>query len=240
MTAALEVRGLHAGYHRVPVVRGLSFSVEAGSILAVIGANGAGKSTTLNAVAGLLPAIAGEIRLFGRDLTGRPASVRAREGLCLVPQDRGIVRRLTVADNLRMLPGPRNAGVAAAADLFPSLAPLMSRTAGLLSGGEQQILALARALTLRPRVLLIDEMSAGLAPQVVERLLAAVSNTTHCHGTAAVLVEQHAEMALGIADWALVLRHGQQAVLGTAAHVLEHPEMLESTYLGGASDAPTE
>lgn len=237
MTAALEVRELTAGYQGIAVVHQLSFSVDEGSILAVVGANGAGKSTTLDAVAGMLPLLGGAVRLFGRDLTRRPAFARARAGLGLVPQDRGIVRRLTTAENLRLLPGRQDAHLAGAIGLFPDLEPLMDRRAGLLSGGEQQMLALARVLVLRPRVLMIDEMSAGLAPRIVERLLDVVAEVARRQGTAVVLVEQHAEMALGIAQMALVLRHGRQAVLSSAPDVLEHPDVLESSYLGGARDA---
>jgi branched-chain amino acid transport system ATP-binding protein len=229
----LSVDALAAGYHGVPVVRDVSFSVESGSIVAVVGSNGAGKSTLLNATAGLLVAMAGSVRLGGREVTRLPAHVRAREGLALVPQDRGIVRRLTVAENLRLLPRRAGAAVDAAVELFPALGPLLGRRAGLLSGGEQQLLALARVLALEPRVLLIDEMSAGLAPQAVERLFEAVRDVARRRGTAVVLVEQHAELALGIAERALVLRHGEQAMWGTAADVLEHSDVLESTYLGG-------
>lgn len=147
------------------------------------------------------------------------------------------MRRLTTAENLRLLPGRLDRNLAGAVGLFPDLEPLMDRRAGLLSGGEQQMLALARVLVLRPRVLMIDEMSAGLAPLIVERLLDVVADVARRHGTAVVLVEQHAEMALGIAQTALVLRHGRQAVLSSAADVLEHPDALESSYLGGARDA---
>lgn len=229
----LCVDALAAGYHGVPVVRDLSFSVEPGTIVAVVGSNGAGKSTLLNATAGLLAAMAGSIRLGGREVTRLPAHVRARKGLVLVPQDRGIVRRLTVAENLHLLPRRAGAVVDTAVELFPALGPLLGRRVGLLSGGEQQMLALARVLVLDPRVLLVDEMSVGLAPQAVERLLEVVRDVAHRRGTAVVLVEQHAELALGIAERVLVLRHGEQAMWGTAADVLEHPDVLESTYLGG-------
>ncbi len=229
----LSVDTLAAGYHGVPVVRGVSFSVEPGAVVAVVGSNGAGKSTLLNATAGLLTPMAGSVRLDGREVTRSPAHARARAGLFLVPQDRGIVRRLTVAENLRLLPRRAGATLDAAVELFPTLGPLLGRRVGLLSGGEQQQLALARVLVLEPRVLLVDEMSAGLAPQVVERLLDAVRDVACRRGTAVVLVEQHAELALAIAERALVLRHGEQAMWGTAADVLEHPDVLESTYLGG-------
>ena len=230
----LSVESLAAGYRGVRVVRGISFSADAGVIVAVLGANGAGKSTLLNAIAGVLGVMAGTVRIRGEEVTGQPAHVRARKGLALVPQDRGIVRRLTVAENLRLLPRRAGAGVDAAIELFPALGPLLSRPAGLLSGGEQQMLALARVLVLEPPVLLVDEMSAGLAPQAVERLFGAVRDVAERRRTAVVLVEQHADLALGIAQRALVLRHGEQAMWGTAADVLEHPEVLESTYLGGA------
>jgi branched-chain amino acid transport system ATP-binding protein len=229
----LSVESLAAGYRGIRVVRGISLSVDAGTIVAVLGANGAGKSTLLNAIAGVLGVMAGTVRLRGEDVTRQPAHVRARKGLALVPQDRGIVRRLTVAENLRLLPRRAGAAVDAAIELFPALGPLRGRPAGLLSGGEQQMLALARALVLEPPVLLVDEMSAGLAPQAVERLYEAVRDVAERRRTAVVLVEPHADLALGVAQRALVLRHGEQAMWGTAADVLEHPEVLESTYLGG-------
>jgi branched-chain amino acid transport system ATP-binding protein len=230
---ALEVEALAAGYQGVPVVRDVSFSVEPGGVMAVLGSNGAGKSTLLNAIAGLLAPISGSIRLDGREATGWPTHVRARRGLVLVPQDRGIVRRLTVAENLQLLPRRVHSAVDRAVELFPELGSLRDRRAGLLSGGEQQMLALARVLVLDPRVLLVDEMSVGLAPQAVERLFEAVRGVAQRRSTAVVLVEQHAELALGIAERVLVLRHGEQAMWGTAADVLEHPQVLESTYLGG-------
>jgi branched-chain amino acid transport system ATP-binding protein len=239
MTPALEVCELTAGYQGIPVVHELSFSVDPGSVLAVVGANGAGKSTTLAAIAGLLPVLGGAIRLLGRDVTGRSAAKRARGGLGFVPQDRGIVRRLTTEQNLRLLPGRLDQHLSDALRLFPDLTPLMGRRAGLLSGGEQQMLALARVLVLRPRVLMIDELSAGLAPRIVEQLLDVVTDVAHRHGTAVVLVEQHAEMALGMARAALVLSHGRLAVSGDAADVLAHPEVLESSYLGEFHDAST-
>jgi len=228
----LQVEALAAGYRGVPVVRDISFSVDSGAIVAVVGANGAGKSTMLNATAGLVATMAGSVWLGGQEIARWPAHVRARKGLVLVPQDRGIVRRLTVAENLHLLPRRAGATVEAAVELFPALGALLDRSAGLLSGGEQQMLALARVLILEPRVLLVDEMSAGLAPQAVDRLYAAVSEAAHQRGTAVVLVEQDAELALGIADRALVLRHGEQAMWGTAAELLEHPDLLESNYLG--------
>ena len=229
----LSVESLTAGYRGVPVVRGISFSADAGAVVAVLGSNGAGKPTLLNAIAGVLGVMAGTVRLRGKDVTGQPAHARARKGLALVPQDRGIVRRLTVVENLRLLPRRAGASVDAAIELFPALGPLLGRTAGLLSGGEQQMLALARVLVLEPPVLLVDEMSAGLAPQAVERLFGAVRDVAEGRRTAVVLVEQHADLALRVADRALVLRHGEQAMWGTAADVLEHHEVLESTYLGG-------
>ncbi|MDA8316612.1 MAG: ABC transporter ATP-binding protein [Actinomycetota bacterium] len=230
---ALCVESLSAGYRGVPVVRGVSFSAEAGAVVAVLGSNGAGKSTLLNAIAGLLGVMAGTVRLRGQDVSRQPAHVRAREGLALVPQDRGIARRLTVAENLRLLPRRAGAAVDAAVELFPALGSLLRRPAGLLSGGEQQMLALARVLVLEPPVLLVDEMSAGLAPQAVESLFEAVRRVVEQRRAAVVLVEQHADLALELADRALVLRHGEQAIWGTAADGLEHPEVLESTYLGG-------
>lgn len=236
MTAALDVRELRGGYGGMPVVHGLSFEVEAGAILAVLGANGAGKSTTLNTVAGLLPPLGGEVSLHGKPVGGRPAHVVARHGLALVPQSRAVVHRLTVAENLRLLPRRRSESLDTAFGLFPDLRPLAHRRAGLLSGGEQQMLALARALSLHPTVLLVDEMSAGLAPQLVERLFVTLTTAARRHGMAVVMVEQHAALALAAADRALVLARGRQAILDSTATIRSHPELLESTYLGETSD----
>jgi branched-chain amino acid transport system ATP-binding protein len=233
VTALLEVKDLNAGYRGLSVVHHLSFSVEAGSIVALLGANGAGKSTTLNTIAGLLPVIGGQVTIKGWSATNKPAHIVVRRGLALVPQDRGVVHRLTVVENLRLTPRRHNRAIDAAFELFPALAPLADRQAGLLSGGEQQMLALARALVLEPEVLLIDEMSAGLAPQAVERLFTVIRAIADQHGTAVVIVEQHASLALVVADQALVLYHGDLAISGSADELIGHPELLESTYLGG-------
>lgn len=235
MSALVEAERLQAGYRKVAVVRDLSFSLEAGEIVALLGANGAGKTTTLVTLAGQLAPLGGVVRVFGRVLAGRGAHVVARRGLALVPQDRGLFSRLTVRENLRLAERRRLASrIPAVLEVFPALEALLGRRAGVLSGGEQQMLTLGRALLAEPRVLLIDEMSLGLAPQVVEHLLGVVHTVASERGTGVLLVEQHAALALSIATRALVLDHGRLAFSGTVDELSEVPGVLETSYLGGA------
>jgi len=237
MSALLEVEGLYAGYHKVPAVRDLSFSVEEGEIVALLGANGAGKTTALLTIAGQLAPLTGEVRVFSHVLTGRGAHVLARRGLSLVPQDRGLFTRLTVRENLKIAERRGRAGRSATVlELFPVLVPLLDRRAGVLSGGEQQMLALGRALLCEPKVLLIDEMSLGLAPQVVEHLLGVVRLMATERGTGVLLVEQHAALALSIATRVLVLDHGRLAFSGAVSELKNNPGLLEASYLGGIRD----
>ena len=172
--ATLEIDGLTAGYDRAAVVRDLSLMVAPGEVVALLGANGAGKTTTLRAISGLLKPMAGRIRLDGAELGGVSATARAHRGIVHVPHDRGIFFGLTVAEHFRLDGVTQDDEQAAAFEHFPVLHKLRSRRAGLLSGGEQQMLALARALARKPRLLLLDELSLGLAPIIVERLLPVV------------------------------------------------------------------
>lgn len=229
MTAApvLTAAGLAAGYDRQPVVRDLDLEVRAGEVVALLGANGMGKSTTLLALAGALPALAGEVRLHGRAVRSGLAA-RARSGVGLITEERSVFARLTVADNLRLGRG----APARALELFPELREHLGRRAGLLSGGQQQMLTLGRALAARPAVLLVDELSLGLAPLVVQRLLDAVRAAAD-EGTAVVLVEQHASRALAVADHALVLQRGRCALRGTAAELRTRFDDIERSYLAG-------
>jgi branched-chain amino acid transport system ATP-binding protein len=224
-TVALQASGLDAGYGRVAVIRGVDLEVRVGEVVALLGPNGAGKTTTVRALAGLLPAMAGEVRLHGRAVRA-PLHVRARQGLSLVTERRAVIRSLTVLENLRVA----RADVIEAFRIFPQLAEHRGRKAGLLSGGQQQMLALARALARRPRVLLVDELSLGLAPMIVGGLLDAVRSAAD-DGTAVLLVEQHVAKALRIADRASVLRRGRIVLEGPAADFRGHTADIALAYM---------
>jgi branched-chain amino acid transport system ATP-binding protein len=223
---AIECRGLSAGYGSMAVVRGLDLHVAPGEVVALLGPNGSGKTTTLLTLAGELPPLAGEVLAHGR-VTVAPMHARCRDGLSFLTEERSVIMGLTAQENLRL------AGVTpgAAAELFPSLGPLMKRTAGLLSGGEQQMLSLARALGRGPRVLLADELSLGLAPMVVEHLLTTVRRAAGERGVAVLLVEQHVRQALRFADRAYVMERGRLALTGTAAEVQAQLGDVEAAYL---------
>jgi branched-chain amino acid transport system ATP-binding protein len=214
------------------VVRDLDLRVEPGEVVALIGPNGAGKTTTLLTLSGELPPIAGEVCINGA-VTKAPLFKRARRGLGFVTEERSVFMRLSTADNLRLARVPRRD----AAALFPELEPLMGRTAGLLSGGEQQMLALARALARKPTMLLADELSLGLAPLVVHRLLRAVRDAADQRGLGVLLVEQHVRQALQIADRVYVMQRGEIAIQGTAAEMHGRLDELEATYLAGTTGA---
>jgi len=239
----LETRGLVAGHGGVPVVHDLDLTVGSGEILAVLGANGAGKSTTLLTISGLLPTLGGEILFDGQPVAARRASAAgaaalARSGCAHVPEDRGLFFDLTVGEHLRLVGRRGSTGDAdrdAALDRFPALRKLLGRRAGLLSGGEQQMLALAMALAGRPRLLLIDEMSLGLAPIVVEGLLPVLRTVADDTGAGIVLVEQHVGLALGVADRAVVLQRGRMVLAGTSAELAERLGDVEAGYFGDAA-----
>ena len=229
---ALELEGLTAGYDRAPVVRDLTLSVASGEVVALIGANGAGKTTTLRVISGLVRPMGGAVRFGGADLAGVSPTVRVRRGIVHVPQGRGIFYGLTVSEHLR-LDGLRDRTAQEAAfSHFPALRDLAGRRAGLLSGGEQQMLAIARALCRQPRVLLLDELSLGLAPVIVERLLPVVREFASEHGTAVLLVEQHVNLALEIADRGYVLSHGELVAADSAERLRADSALLTASYLG--------
>jgi branched-chain amino acid transport system ATP-binding protein len=239
MTAVFSCHELTAGYGRLAVVRGFDVDIAPGRVVAMLGPNGAGKTTLLATMAGLLPRLAGEVIVDQRPLpSGRP-SVASRAGVVLVPDDRALFTKLTVAENLRAA-APRSAKYDDVVDLFPALRRRWRLHAGALSGGEQQMLAMGRALVQRPRVLLVDEMSMGLAPVVVDELLPVVRQLADETGAAVVLVEQHAHLALELADEAIVLVHGEVQLAGDAREIAEDAKRLEAAYLGSATAGMSE
>ena len=237
----LALRGLVAGYNSIPVVHGIDLTVGAGEVVALLGSNGSGKTTTLLTVSGLLAPLGGEIELFGKPVrTGRrvrPAEVarRACSGLAHVPEDRGLFFDLTVAEHLRL--GQRRRPASASGevlDLFPALRQLMNRRAGLLSGGEQQMLALARAVQGKPRLLFVDEMSLGLAPIVADQLVPILRSVADQTGAGVLIVEQRVPLALAIADRAYLLTRGKVTSTGTAEELRKRADLIEAGYLGEA------
>ena len=231
---ALQLVGLTAGHHGVAAVRGLDLHVEQGEVVALLGPNGAGKTTTLLTASGLLPVIAGEVRVMGTATAGLRAHRIARLGVAHVPEDRSLFFDLTVRENLRLGKGSGASGLRRALEWFPALEDLLDRRAGLLSGGEQQMLALARALAGAPRLLMVDEMSLGLAPIIVEQLLPVLRRIASDTGAGVLVVEQHVNLVLGIADRAYVLSHGDLTFAGDASALRADRSLLERSYLGAA------
>ena len=235
MTAPLlEISDLFAGYHDVPVVRGLNLHVAPGEIVALLGPNGAGKTTTLITASALNPIIKGDIKIMGRSVKGRRPHLVARDGLAHVLEDRSLFFQLTVRENLQLGAARGTVDIPAALEYFPALAEIQDRRAGLLSGGQQQMLAMARALTSTPKLLMVDEMSLGLAPIIVENLLKILRTIAHETGAGVLLVEQHVHLALDTADRAYIMSHGELVREGTGAELRAHQELLESSYLGEA------
>jgi branched-chain amino acid transport system ATP-binding protein len=224
----LEAAGVEAGYGGFSAIRDLDLEVAAGEVVALLGPNGAGKTTTLRVLAGEVGLSSGEVRLLGRP-TREVLFKRAEQGLAYVAEDRSVFMRLSVAENLRV----GRCSVDRATALFPELLPLLGRRAGLLSGGEQQILTLARALARSPKVLLVDELSLGLAPLVVDRLLAAIRHAAQEQEIGVVLVEQHIRRVLQVADRVCVMQRGRIVLRGSSAEIADQLESVEQTYLSG-------
>ncbi len=231
-TSLLSCRGVSAGYGDLKVVRDIDLEADGGSVIAVLGPNGAGKTTLMLAMAGLLPRLGGEISIDGETLRSGHAAAANRAGLILVPDDRALFTTLSVRDNILAAVRKGSLPTDEVHDLFPALKSRWNTRAGALSGGEQQMLAVARAIVQRPRVLLIDEMSMGLAPVTVEHLLPVVRTLADSTGAVIVLVEQHIQLALEVADQALVLVHGKVTLRGPAAELAADPTRLELAVLG--------
>lgn len=229
----LDVAGLHVSYGQVQAVRDVSFGVPAGGLVTLVGANGAGKTSILNAIAGLVRPAAGTITYRNADITRRPAHRMVAEGIVQVPEGREVLESLSVADNLELGAWHRrNAqdSIESMYDRFPVLAQRRKVQAGSLSGGEQQMLAIARALIAAPQVLLLDEPSMGLAPKIVDEVFDVIADI-RAGGTTVVLVEQNARRALAAADYGYVLEIGEVTHAGPAADLLEDERVIEA-YLG--------
>jgi branched-chain amino acid transport system ATP-binding protein len=236
MPALLEARGLHAGYGETRVLHGIDFAVEAGGVTALLGANGAGKTTTLRAICGMVRT-SGEIRLGDERIDGKATEDIVQRGVAHVPDGRGTFFELTVEENLRLGAYIRNDRAAVAQDFermfgyFPRLRERFRQQAGTLSGGEQQMLAIARALLLRPRLLLLDEPSFGLAPLIVQEIFAIMHRIREDEGVSILLVEQNASLALEISQQAYLLETGRIVVSGPAAEI-RRDDSIRRSYLG--------
>ncbi len=232
----LTVEGLHTGYDDVAVVRDLSLHVDAGEVVTLLGPNGAGKTTTLMTISGMGQILSGSITIMDRPVPRlRQAHRVARWGVSHVPENRGLLFQLTVRENLLLAKTRGRVDIDRAMDFFPALGPLMSRRAGLLSGGEQQMLALARAIVAEPKLLMVDEMSLGLAPVIYEELMPVVRRIAEDTGAGVLLVEQHVDLALEVSDRGYVLNHGDLVMQGDTSELLADRALLDASYLGVGS-----
>jgi branched-chain amino acid transport system ATP-binding protein len=243
VTDTLRLDGLTVARGGRPVLHGVTLEIPPGEVTALLGPNGAGKSTLVLAVAGVLKPLSGSVELAGRNLAGRrPESIR-RAGVAVVPEGRRLLPELTVADNLQVATyalsrDEGKAGRAYALELFPELDKRLDTSARSLSGGEQQMLVLAQALVSKPRFLLIDELSLGLAPVIVKRLIPTIRTVAES-GVGVLLIEQFATVALGLANRAHVIDRGRLQFSGAASELKARPELLQSSYLpGGSAGAP--
>ena len=234
--AMLKVSGLRVAYGGIQAVKGISFEVREGELVSLIGANGAGKTTTLKAITGTQPAAAGDIEFLGRNIKGQGPWDLVRQGLVMVPEGRGTFTRMTITENLQMGAFVRDDDKEIAADIdkvfgiFPRLKERRHQLAGTMSGGEQQMLAMGRALMARPKVLLMDEPSMGLSPIMVDKIFEVV-NEIHQQGTTVLLVEQNASRALQLASRGYVMDSGEVTMSGEAAQLLRDPR-VRAAYLG--------
>jgi len=234
--ALLRVAGLRVAYGGIQAVKGVSFEVKEGELVSLIGANGAGKTTTLKAITGTQPAAAGEIEFMGRSIRGQGPWQLVEQGLVMVPEGRGVFARMSITENLQMGAFVRRDVAAIVADvdrvfgIFPRLKERRHQLAGTMSGGEQQMLAMGRALMARPKVLLLDEPSMGLSPIMVDKIFEVV-NEIHQQGTTVLLVEQNASRALQLASRGYVMDSGEVTMSGDAAQLLRDPR-VRAAYLG--------
>ncbi len=232
----LQVRGLKVAYGGIQAVKGIVFEVREGELVSLIGSNGAGKTTTMKAITGTLPLLDGSVEYLGRSIAGQGAWDLVRQGLAMVPEGRGVFARMTITENLQMGAYTRTdrAGIASDIDrmfgLFPRLKERRNQLAGTMSGGEQQMLAMGRALMSRPRVLLLDEPSMGLSPIMVDKIFEVVRDVS-ADGMTVLLVEQNASRALQIADRAYVMESGAITMAGEARAMLDDPK-VRAAYLG--------
>jgi branched-chain amino acid transport system ATP-binding protein len=228
----LELSGLSAGYGRVEVLWDVDLRVDEGEIVAIVGSNGAGKTTLLRAVSGLIPPTSGDVRFDGDDLAGLPPEQIVKRGVAHVPEGRRLFSGLTVRENLRAggFASPEGADLDYAVELFPHLKERLGQVAGSLSGGEQQMCAIARGLMSRPKLLMIDELSLGLAPKLIDEILERLGSVRE-RGTALLIVEQDVDAALRIAGRGYVLETGRVVTTGESAELLEDPRVREA-YLG--------
>jgi len=238
VSALFEAKQLVGGYGKIVALRDLDLELRAGEVTAVLGPNGAGKTTLMMTLAGLLPRLSGEVLLDGQPLPSGKPNVANLAGVVLVPDSRALFTTLTVRENIQIACIKGQNMFDEVIDLFPALHNRLNIKAGSLSGGEQQMLAMARGIVQKPTVFLIDEMSMGLAPIIVERLLPVVRHIADS-GAAVVLVEQHISLALEVADSAIVLVHGDVALRGSAAELRADPSRLEQAYLGEGAAAHT-
>jgi branched-chain amino acid transport system ATP-binding protein len=235
MTARLECAGLTGGWGSLTAFRDVDLAIDTGTVHAVLGPNGAGKTTLLLTLAGLLPAESGTVAVDGVSLKTGQATGASRAGIVLVPDNRALFTTLTTEENLRVAAGRRGPDPRSMLDLFPALEPRWDLRAGALSGGEQQMLAMARGLIQQPKVLLVDELSLGLAPIVVQRLFEAIQKVATEASCTVVFVEQYVSLALEVADSATVLNRGAVVLSGSAKEIGSDPQLLENAYLGAAS-----